>query len=159
MKFNAQKCYILSTKTKSNYFYQLNDTFLQNVQQKPYLGVQISADLKWASHISNISNRAASTLGFLRRNLRNCPPDIRQTAFIALVRSTLEYGAVVWDPHLKQDVSRLERVQRQAARFITKDYKSRDEGCVTRMLQQLELPSLQTRRQQARLTHHDVQDG
>ena len=32
-----------------------------------------------------------------------------------------------------------ERVQRQAARFITGDYRTREEGCVTGMLQS-ELP-------------------
>ena len=37
-------------------------------------------------------------------------------------------------------------VQRQAARFITGDYKTREEGCVTRMLETLELSSLEQRR-------------
>jgi hypothetical protein len=151
MKFNAQKCYILSTKTRSHYFYQLNGVFLKEVQQSPYLGLQISTDLKWSSHISGISGRASSTLGFLKRNLRNCPPDIRRMAFITLVRSSLEYGAVVWDPYLARDVDRLEKVQRKAVRFIAKDYRSRDPGCVTRMLRQFELPTLQDRRRRARL--------
>ena len=151
MKFNAKKCYILSTKNTSNFFYQLNNTFLQEVQQTPYLGVQISSDLKWAAHIGKITKKASSTLGFLRRNLRNCPPDNRRTAFIALVRSTLEYGAAVWDPYMQKDIDKLERVQRQAARFIAKDYRSREPGCVTRMLQQHQLPPLQTRRKLARL--------
>ena len=45
----------------------------------------------------------------------------------------------------------LERVQRQAARFITGDYKTREEGCVTRMLETLELSSLEQRRSFNRL--------
>ena len=70
---------------------------------------------------------------------------------ITLVRSSLEYGANVWDPYLIKDIDRLEKVQRKGARFIAKDYRSREPGCVTRMLQQFELPTLQTRRHQARL--------
>ena len=41
---------------------------------------------------------------------------------------------MVWDPYTNQDIIRLERIQRQAARFITRDYRSRDAGCVTEML-------------------------
>ena len=48
-------------------------------------------------------------------------------------------------------VNTVEKVLRdlfqQAARFIKKDYKSRDECCVTKMLNDLELPSLQQRRE------------
>ena len=58
---------------------------------------------------------------------------------------SLEYGAAVWDPYLKQDIEKLERIQRQAARFITKD-KSRNAGCIGQMLQDLELPLLEDRR-------------
>ena len=46
----------------------------------------------------------------------------------------MEYGAIVWDPYTTSDINKLERIQRRAARFITGDYKSREEGSVTKML-------------------------
>ena len=101
--------------------------------------------------IFNIPKKANSTLAFLRRNLRSFPLDCRKRAYTTLVRSLLDYGSIVWDPYLKQDIDKLERVQKQAARFITGDYKSRDEGCVTRMLETLELSSLEQRRSVNRL--------
>ena len=67
-------------------------------------------------------------------------------------RSTLEYGEVVWDAYLKQDTEKLERIQRQAARFITRDYRSREPGCIGRMLDFLGLPPLEERRRQLRLS-------
>ena len=51
----------------------------------------------------------------------------------------------------KNEIDKLEKVQKQAARFISNDYKSREPGCIIRMLQELNLPSLQLRRQQQRL--------
>jgi hypothetical protein len=152
MRFNAKKCFVLPTKNNSSYFYTLNGEILKNVEQNPYLGIEISADLKWSKHIAALCKKTSSTLGFLRRNLGNCLPDCRRMAYVSLIRSALDYGATVWDPYLAQDRTRLERIQRQAARFIKRDYKSRDPGCVGKMLQDLELPTLQERRRQQRLT-------
>ena len=151
MRFNASKCYILSVEKKSTYFYKLCDTILKEVQSNPYLGVLFSNDMKWSNHINKICKKANSTLGFLRRNLYRCPSSCRKNAYISLVRSLLEYGAVVWDPYTKRDVDTLERVQRAAARFISGDYKSRTPGSVLHLLNKLKLQSLQDRRRDLRL--------
>ena len=42
--------------------------------------------------------------------------------------------------------------KRQSARFITRDYHSREEGCMTQMLKDLDLPTLQQRRKELRLS-------
>ena len=152
MAFNAKKCYILSIGQKTSFFYQLDNTILQEVSANPYLGVMISNDLKWDTHINNISSKASSTLGFVRRNIQNCPVQTRRAAYLALVRSSLEYASAVWDPYIQQDIDKLERVQRRAARFISKDFRSKQKGCVTKMLQTHNLPTLQQRRQDIRLT-------
>ena len=63
----------------------------------------------------------------------------------------LEYGSVIWDPYLTRDIDELERSQRNGTRFVTGDYKSRHEGAVTNMLKNLDLPTLQDRRTNAKL--------
>ncbi len=151
MKFNASKCYILSIRKKSSYFYQLNNTILQEVSQSPYLGITLSKDLKWSIHIDKICKRASSTLGILRRNMQHCPLSTRHTAYTSLIRSTLEYASSVWDPYFQSDIQKLERMQRQSARFIKQDYKTRLPGTMTNMLQDLELLPLQERRKNIRL--------
>ena len=151
MHFNTKKCYILSIKSSRTHFYSLNNTILKQVPHTAYLGIQLSENLSWNTHIATISKRANSTLGFLRRNLRNCPQSSRLTAYLALVRSTLEYGASVWDPYTQTEIDRLEKVQRSAARFVTGNYRTREPGCVTAMLKELQLPSLQDRRKSIRL--------
>ena len=52
--------------------------------------------------------------------------DCRKTAYLFLVRSILDYGGSIWDPYQVKDIEKLESVQRQAARFITNDYQSRE---------------------------------
>jgi len=151
MRFNAKKCNIMSINCKSQFFYQLDRQILQQVEEVTYLGVTLSDNLKFGPHITKITKKANATLGFMRRNLKHCHASCRKTAFLALIRSTLEYSCPVWDPFLGKDIDRIERVQRQAARFITRDYTSRDPGCISRMLRDLGLPSLQDRRKDIRL--------
>ena len=153
MRFNASKCYILNIKKEYEYLYQLNNTILKQVKSNPYLGLEFSNDLKWNTHMQKkITSRASSTLGFLQRNLKHCPQECRRLAYLALVRPTLEYGAIVWDSHNQTYIDRLERIQNRAAIFIKQDYRTKDPGCVTAMLQDLHLPKLKARQQQLRLT-------
>ena len=67
------------------------------------------------------------------------------------MRSTLEYGAIVWDPYKLQDIQSIEKIQRQAARYIKNDYCSRFDGCVREMLRDLKLQPLQQRPLESRL--------
>ena len=63
-------------------------------------------------------------------------------------------------PYLTRDIDKLERIQRNGARFITGDYKSRHEGAVTNMLNDLDLPTLQDRRTNAILVFlYNVVEG
>jgi hypothetical protein len=118
MRFNAKKCYILSMKKKSHHSYTLNNQILEQVPSNPYLGLQIAEDLKWKEDINNTCKKTSSTLGFLMRNLQHCPRECRRTAYIALVRSIMEYGSIIWDPYTKQEITKLGSIQRRGARFI-----------------------------------------
>jgi hypothetical protein len=42
----------------------------------------------------------------------------------------MEYEGITWEPYAETNINRLERIQRQAARFVTGDYRSREEGSV-----------------------------
>ena len=95
MRFNADKCYILSINSKSSHYYQLNGTILKEVEDNPYLGLTISNDLRWTKQVGKTTAKASSALGFIRRNLQQCPQETRLQAYISLVRSQLEYGAVI----------------------------------------------------------------
>jgi hypothetical protein len=71
---------------------------LESVDKAKYLGVTISEDLKWESHISNICGKANKTLGFLCCKLIIGFTYIKEQAYKSLVRPSLEYACSVWDP-------------------------------------------------------------
>ena len=78
----------------------------------------------------------------------------------SLVRPTLEYGSAAWDPSSVEDTSKLEKVQRQAARFAHSNYHDRAPGCVTRMVSDLGWEPLQHQRWWERLsTLYKIQRG
>ena len=60
------------------------------------------------------------------------------------------YASVVWDPYNDKEVTKLERVQRRAARWVVRRF--RQTSSVSEMLEQLQWPSLSQRRRIARLT-------
>ena len=72
--------------------------------------------------VSRITNNANKSLGFLRRNLKTKNTSLRENAYKAIVRPQLEYASPVWDPHTKDDIQKIESVQRRAARWVLGDY-------------------------------------
>ena len=58
MQFNAKKCYILSIRQKTSFFYELDKTTLKQVNTNPYLGLTISENLTWETHINNICKKS-----------------------------------------------------------------------------------------------------
>ena len=80
-----------------------------------YLGITLSSNLEFDRHIHNITNRANRTLGFLRRNLHNCTPDIKHVVYNTLVRPTLEYCSALWDPYTIDNRYKLEQINIRAA--------------------------------------------
>ena len=154
MRFQPVKCNMMqltnkrSSKIQANY--TLEGTILENVESIKYLGVTITNDLKWNTHISNVCTKANRTLGYLRRNLYSCPPDVKEAAYKGLVRPVLEYGSSVWDPHTHGLQEELEKVQNRAARFVTGNYVF-ETGSMTGILGQLKWESLKKRRKDSRL--------
>ena len=101
-----------------------------------YLGVTITNDLRWNTHLSNVCTKANKTLGFLRRNLYSCPQEVKEAVYKGLLRPVLDYGSSVWDPPGVVLQEELESVQKRAARFVTGNY-SYETGSMTGILGQL----------------------
>ena len=152
MELNPSKCSNMRVTRPDTPFihnYILRGHILESLNEIKYLGVTISSNLEWKKHIANITSKANTTLGMLRRNLRNVPQAIKEKAYIALVRPKVEYAPTVWDPHTARDINEVEKVQRRAARFVCHSYHNT--SSVNDMLDNIGWPSLQHRRTVQRL--------
>ena len=154
MRFQPVKCNMMQLTRKHlnkiQASYTLEGAALENVDNIKYLGVTITNDLKWNTHISNICTKANRTLGFLRRTLFSCPQNVKETAYKGMVRPILEYGTSIWDPHPDKLQEELEKVQNRATRLVTRNYVY-ETGSMTGILGQLKWESLKKRRKDNRL--------
>ena len=146
MEYNRRYIVITLKHNTISYNYTMSNAKIKEVSTAKYLGVTINNHLTWSNHIDNICHKASS-VKTLQRNLTSCPPNIKLLCYITMVRSILEYASPVWSPYTTQDINRLEKVQRQSARFIMGDYSSY--SSVSDMLKRLQLPSLEHRRSNA----------
>ena len=85
------------------------------------LGVLLSNDGSFTTHIDSTCAKASRTLGFLSRNLKACPEKLKTLAFNSMCRSTLEYAAPIWDPYQTTDMKKFDKIQRRGARFVTRN--------------------------------------
>ena len=152
MEFNPGKCQVIhitlsKSPVKSRYF--MHNQELESVDAAKYLGVTISKDLSWNTHINNIISTANKTLGFVKRNVVTKNKDIKTMAYNSLVHQQVEYASAVWSPYTKENINKIEKVQRRAARWVSNDYSSY--SSVTDMLSNLGWRSLENRRTDTRL--------
>ena len=155
MKFNVAKCHSMRvtkhpTDKHIQFDYTLHQQRLEQVQSAKYLELTSTDDLDWGQHISEISAKATKTLDFLRHNLAFAPRHTKEVAYKTLVRPKLEYAAPIWHPYHEIQIGHVEKVQRTAARWTCRRW--RDTSSVCDMLDKLEWPSLETRREQSSLT-------
>ena len=153
MKFHPEKCNVLSITKNRNVIkrdYILHGHKLEHIKSAKYLGVELTSDMKWTSHVNNICAKANKTIGFLKRNINISNKGIKEKGYKSLVRPTVEYASAAWNPHQKGDIQKLEMIQRRAARFVQNRYHNT--SSVSDMIDQLEWPTLEERRRTASLS-------
>ena len=138
MQFNIDKCFILRVgrpKHKLVHLYTLHNQNLSETYSAKYLELTITSDLQWNQHINNITNKANSILGLLRRNLRIPSQTIKTHAYQSLVRPHLEYASTVWTHAPRKNINQLDMIQRRATMYAC--YRWHNISSVTEMVSHL----------------------
>ena len=85
---------------------------LRKEEELKYLGVTIESKLHCHRHISNITARGNSTLGFIRCTVTATSENIQALAYKEFARLILEYTVGAWDSMTKAEETQLKAVQR-----------------------------------------------
>ena len=125
LALNSDKCKVMMISRKRNPVpppqFILQDTPLKQVEDYRYLGVLLTSDLSWSSHINSTCSKARKLIGLLyRRFYGNVDNQSLFELYNILVRPHLEYASPLWDPYLIKDIAKLESVQKFALKLCSK---------------------------------------
>ena len=100
-------------KSLFTYDYHINGAKLNSVSLHRDLDLFTSDVLSWNFHIGNITAKANSILGLIKRTCL-------KTLYCRLVRPRVEYASQVWNPFTKSNISRIESIQRREQNLFLK---------------------------------------
>ena len=143
LRFNVQKCKAMQVgKVHLECEYSMNNDKLKVENSEKDLGILFTSNLNFDKHISSIVNKANRVIALIRRKFTYMDKNLFLTLYKALVRSTLDYGNIIFHPSTKKNKQMLENVQRRATRLVP---ELRDLSYIER-LAELQLSTLEYRR-------------
>ena len=83
------------------------------------LGILIDNKLQWDTHIQNVTKKARQVCGWILSVFYTRDSATMLTLFNSLVRSKIEYGSEIWNPHLNKHIIQIENIQRSFTNRIS----------------------------------------
>ena len=152
MEFNPSKCqvfHITRARAPIKTSYTMHNQTLDSVSAARYLGVDLSTNIDFNTHINRITSNANKSIGFIKRNIKTKHPGVLEAAYKTIVRPQLEYASPVWGPYTESNIYKVEMVQRRAIRWTLNNFSPYDS--LSKMQLRLGWRSLDQRRADARL--------
>ena len=148
MKFNESKFetinYVPTRRSASNHNYTTqNGSHIERKTETRDLGIIMSNDATFSNNIAAMVKRGKKQAGWALRTFQSRDASLMLTLLKSLIQPLLEYGCEIWNPHLTEDIARLEKVQRDFTRKI----EGMSEMNYWERLQALKLNSLERRRE------------
>ena len=150
MEFNVKKCKVVEfgkSKRRVHYDYKMGEETLKKTKEEVDLGVTITENLTSDKHIDKITSEVTNMLRRIKMAFSYMDMDMMKILINNMIRPRMEYAAVVWSPHTKKNIRKLERVQRAATKMVPElsglSYEER--------LRKLEIPTLEKRRERGDL--------
>ena len=112
--------------------YKMGDAVLCRTTQKKDLGIKFSADMKVLEQCGIAVSKGNQIVGVIRRTITYKENQLIVPMYKVIVRSYLEYCIQAWRPYRKNDIDKLERIQRRATKMIP---ELRDLSYENRLLQ------------------------
>ena len=142
---------IYSKYQVSNHVYSINSTKLENKETLSDLEVIFRYDLNFDMHIDSVISRAFKRVYFILRKCKEFTnPQSMVALFNSIVKPILNYASVIWCPHTKTNIKKIESVQHYFMRcisFKTTSPMRFDQHDYTLIFNLLNMPSLMSIRQ------------
>ena len=113
------KCFLLSIvkpRHNDNTSFFLDNREITSKSTAKDLGIFIAQDLKWGEHVNYLCKIGSAISYQIRKTIKTKNIWTLLKLYTTYVRPKIEYNSSVWSPYLKQDIAKLEAIQR----FYTK---------------------------------------
>ena len=142
------KCFILPISKHSQQIsisshpsFSINSISLSYENSAKDLGIYISKDLKWETHINKIVQQASFISYRITKSFRSKSIRVLLKLYKTYVRPKLEHNTPVWSPYLSKNINAIENVQRRFVKIICRKCNIHCLSYAER-LSKLNLPSL-----------------
>ncbi|VDL74547.1 unnamed protein product [Nippostrongylus brasiliensis] len=115
---NLKKCAVMHLGTLDASDYEVDGLKLTRCASSKDLGIWFSSTLAFSSHIEQLTKKAYVALFKIFRNVTGTDTRILIRLYKSYVLPHLEYGSIVWNPHFKGEVSKIERVEKLFTRLL-----------------------------------------
>ena len=137
--------YIYGSKAGS--VLQLGGQALPRVTEKRrHLGISLAQNLRWGQHIDCLIKKVSASAALCKSLAyrHHLPAVVIKQFYVSYIRSKLEYCSAVWCGASQRSLRRLERIQLQLARAISRIFS----GSSSAILSAVGLPTLAWRRRE-----------
>ena len=97
---------------------ELNNTAIEQVDVFSLLGLKIDMRLTFDEHVDALCNKLSQRIGILRKIKVFLPLEQRINYYNAMIKQPMMYGSIVWSACSRENVKRVLRLQKRAARVI-----------------------------------------
>ena len=121
MEFNADKCHVLEmgrSMHRPHARYNMGGVELKSADKEKDLGVVVQSNLSPEGHINKVVGEGLAIVANIRTTFTHLDEKLIKKVIESILRPKLEYAQVVWAPHLKKHIRKLERVQRAATKLV-----------------------------------------
>ena len=103
---------------RASWTYKLGENIISIAKEEKDLGAVIQDNLSTGKHINRIFGETFMMLRNIRMAFHFLDQDMMKKIMTTMIRPKLEYAEVIWSPHKKKHVLKLERIQRIATKLV-----------------------------------------
>ena len=97
----------------------MNEEIISEFSSHKHLGVILTKDCSWHSHIDSIKEKAWKRISVMRKLKFQLDRSSLENIYLSFIRPILEFSDVIWDNCSYGQKQELEKIQHEAARIVT----------------------------------------
>ena len=123
--YDKTSCMALGTKhvtqTDTSYLnINIDGNTIKQVNKQKLLGVYIDEKLSWSAHIDYLCATISTKISLLKQLSTYVPVKVQKLFYQGYILPLIDYGSNTWGSTSKQNIERLSKLQKRAARIILK---------------------------------------